>query len=72
MTYPSQFSRLNRPDFKTRYSEHIKAFTQALIKSNFGEHVFNTHRTNTETNLAILHMLATKRPQLNTTEQYDI
>ena len=32
---------------------NIKALTQQLIKSNFAEHIFNTHHTytNTETNL---------------------
>ena len=29
--------------FKTRYTEHIKALTQPLKKSNFAEHIFNTH-----------------------------
>ena len=59
--------------FKTRYTEHIKALTQPLIKSNFAEHIFNTHHTFTdiETNLEILHTLP-KGPKLNTTEQYEI
>ena len=44
---------------ETRYTEHIKALTQPLIKSNFAEHIFNTHHTctNIETNLEILHIL---------------
>ena len=59
--------------FKTRYTEHIKAFTQPLIKSNLAEHIFNTHHayTNIETNLEILRNLS-KGPKLNTTEQYEI
>ena len=31
--------------FKIRYTEHIKALTKPLIKSNFEEHIFNTHHT---------------------------
>ena len=59
--------------FKTRYTEHIKALLQQLIKSNFAEHIFNTHHsfTDIETNLEILHTLP-KGPKLNTTEQYEI
>ena len=46
---------------------------QPLIKSNFAEHIFNTHHTFTdiETNLEILHTLS-KGPKLNTAEQYEI
>ena len=53
--------------------EYIKALTQPLIKSNFAEHIFNTHHTyiNIETNLEILHILP-KGPKLNSTEQYEI
>ena len=56
----------------TRYTEDIKALTQPLIKSNFAEHIFNTHHTFTdiETNLEILH-IPPKGPKLNTTEQYE-
>ena len=59
--------------FKTRYTEYIKALTQPLIKSNFAEHIFNTHHTHTviETNRKILHILP-KGPKLNTTVQYEI
>ena len=59
--------------FKTRYTEHIKALTQPLIKSNFAEHTFDTRHTftNIDTNLEILHTLP-KGPKLNTTEQYEI
>jgi len=32
---------------KARYTEHIKALTLPLIKSNFAEHTFNTHLTYT-------------------------
>ena len=58
---------------KTIYTEHIQAVTQPLIKSNFAEHIFNTHHTytNIETNLEILHILL-KDHKLNTTEQYEI
>ena len=51
----------------TRYTEHIRALTQPLIKSNFAEHIFNTHHTFTdiETNLEILHILP-KGPKVNT------
>jgi hypothetical protein len=53
-------------------TEHIKALTQALIKSNFAEHIFNTHHTytNIETNLEMLH-ITPKGPKPNTTEQYE-
>ena len=60
--------------FKTRYTEHIvKALTQPFIKSNFAEHIFNTHHTytNIEKNQEILHILL-KGPKLNTTKQYEI
>ena len=59
--------------YKTHYTEHIKALTQPLMKSNFAEHIFNTHLTytNNETNLEILHILW-KDPKINTAEQYVI
>ena len=59
--------------FKTRCTEYIKGLTQPLIKSNFAEHMFNTHHTctNIETNLEILHIL-TKGSKLYTTKQYEI
>jgi hypothetical protein len=59
--------------FKTQYTEQIKKVTQPLIKSNFSEHIFNTHHTysNIETNLEILDTLP-KGPKLNNTEQYEI
>ena len=59
--------------FITRYTEHIKTLTQSLKKSNFAEHIFNTHHTYTviETNLGILHILP-KGPKLNTSKQYEI
>ena len=58
---------------KTRYTEHIEALTLPFIKSNFTEHIFNSHHTytNIETNLEILHILA-EGPKLNTTEQYEV
>ena len=31
--------------FKTQYTEHIKALTQALTKSNMAEHIFDTNHT---------------------------
>ena len=57
-TFENDQSELNIK-YKTRYTEHIKALTQPLIKSNFAEHIFNTHHTFTdiETNLEILHTL---------------
>ena len=57
---------LTRPNVRRNFD------TQPLIKSNFAEHIFNTHHTftNIETNLEILHTLP-KGPKLNTAEQYN-
>ena len=68
--YPKYCIGQTGRSFKTRY---IKALTQPLIKSKFGEHIFNIHHTYTDikTNLEILHILP-KGPKLNTTEQYEI
>ena len=51
---------------KTRYTEHIEALTLPFIKSNFAEHIFNSHHTytNIETNLEILHILPKVRINL--------
>ena len=70
---PKYYNGQTGISFKTRYTEHIKALTLPLIKSNFAEHIFNTHHryTNIETNLEILHILP-KGPKLITTELYDI
>ena len=59
--------------FKIQFTEHIKALTQPLIKSNFAQHIFNTHHsyTNIKINLEILHILPIGA-KLNTTEQYEI
>jgi len=59
--------------FKTWYTEQIKALTQLLMKSNFAEHILNTHHTYTDikTNLEILHILS-EGPKLNTSKQYEI
>jgi hypothetical protein len=59
--------------FKTQYTEHVKALTQPLIKSNFAEHIFSIHHTytNIETNLENLHILP-KGPRRNTTEKYEV
>ena len=71
--YTNLYIRQTGRSFKTRYTEHIKARTQPITKSNFAEHTFNTRHTYTdiETNLEILHKLL-KGPKLNTTEQYEI
>ena len=50
-----------------------KSIHTTTYKINFAEHarIFNTHHTNLETNLEILHILS-KGSKLNTTEQYEI
>ena len=59
-THPQVFTNLNVTTVpittlarQVDPSKHIKALTQPLIKSNFAEHIFNTHHTFTdiETNL---------------------
>ena len=49
--------------FKTRYTEHIKAFTQPLLKSHFAEHIFNTSYIHQYWNKPINFTCTTKRPQ---------
>ena len=50
---------LTSRSFKTQYTEHMKALTQPLMKSNLAENIFNTNHTytNIETNLEILHTI---------------
>ena len=52
--------------FKTRYTEHMKALTQPLEKSNFAEHIFRINHSyyNIKTNLGILYTLL-KGPKQN-------
>ena len=46
---------LTSRSFKTQYTEHMKALTQPLMKSNLAENIFNTNDTynNIETNFYI-------------------
>ena len=52
MTVPNFYIGQTGRSFKIQYTEHIKALTQPLIKSNFAENIFNILHmyTNIETN----------------------